>query len=299
MIIGLCGRMRAGKSTLAEVCEEHGFKRLAFADHLKGLCADLLDIGLEELNKIKNDGTKIYFDLGQNDAIDILSVELDIPIKEVRLVCSGRVMDDARQMLQFVGTELIRKYNPCWHIERTRSMIVKGVDYVIDDVRFPNEKEMIESLGGDCWFVVRPSLSNISRHASENALRWQDCWGKVIVNEMGLDELKDKWSHLISDYEINVSLRDDVLKSIEANGREADIDTIDAANGLLIPTQIITYKEPILGAGIDVADFVSNGGVSHVLTLKLYDGTTISTSNPLEIEDLKFSIAESDLTLFN
>ena len=53
MIIGLAGRMRSGKTELAKICERFGYERLYFALPLKRLCADLLDISLDELNRAK------------------------------------------------------------------------------------------------------------------------------------------------------------------------------------------------------------------------------------------------------
>ena len=45
--------------------------------------------------------------------------------------------------------------------------------------RFPNEVKMINELGGDCWFIVRPKMDNVSNHESETALKWQD-FDKII-----------------------------------------------------------------------------------------------------------------------
>jgi hypothetical protein len=64
-------------------------------------------------------------------------------------------------MLQFIGTDYIRKYNKDWHVNKIREMIDENTNYVIDDVRFPNEKKLIEDLGGDCWFVTRTTLENV------------------------------------------------------------------------------------------------------------------------------------------
>ena len=56
MIIGFAGRMRSGKTELAKICEDAGFEKLYFALPLKQLCADLMDISIDELNKWKNKG---------------------------------------------------------------------------------------------------------------------------------------------------------------------------------------------------------------------------------------------------
>lgn len=292
--------MRAGKSTLSEVCEEYGFKRIAFADQLKGLCSKLLGISIDELNKIKNNGDALSFSLSSQDAIDAISSETGINPEDVLKTCDGQVMKNARELLQFVGTELIRKHCPDWHIERTRNAIQPDGKYVIDDVRFQNEKAMVEDLGGRCWFIVRPSLSNISRHASENNIKWQDCWGNVIVNDIELPELRNRWRYMLDDYNANIIIRDDIIRSIMDSERAIDSDTIDVASLMLIPSlHYLSYKTPSLSASIEAAEMTSDSGKRHTLNLELSDGTEFETSNPLEIEDLKFDIVKSDLTIFN
>ena len=59
MILGLCGRMRSGKTELAKVCVEKGFTKLYFALPLKQLCANILEVSIDQLNKLKNEGTNI------------------------------------------------------------------------------------------------------------------------------------------------------------------------------------------------------------------------------------------------
>ena len=175
MIIGFAGRMRSGKTELAKVCEELGYRKLYFALPLKQLCADLLDISIDGLNEAKNNNTDISLFLG-DDICTILSEETEIPLEDVRSTCYGKTMNNVRQMLQFIGTDLIRKHNTDWHVNRVRQMIEDGYDYVIDDVRFPNEKKMIEDLGGTCWFVIRTTFDNISNHVSETSITWHHCW---------------------------------------------------------------------------------------------------------------------------
>ena len=71
-------------------------------------------------------------------------------------------------------------------------MIEEGKKYVIDDVRFLNEKEMIEKMGGVCWYVIRPTMYNVSNHISEISLEWRQ-FDNVIVNNHSLNYLKYHW----------------------------------------------------------------------------------------------------------
>ena len=62
---------------------------------------------------------------------------------------------------------------------------------VIDDVRFPNEVEMIQRLGGKVIRIDRPGPAE-STHASEIELDGFDGWDGVIVNDGTLGELEEK-----------------------------------------------------------------------------------------------------------
>ena len=138
MILGFAGRCRSGKTELAKVCQELGYKKLYFALPLKQLCADILDISIDTLNQAKNDNTDIGLTIN-DDICTILSEETGIPLEEVKKTCYGKTINNVREMLQFIGTDLIRKYDADWHVNRIKEMIDTNYNYVIDDVRFPNE----------------------------------------------------------------------------------------------------------------------------------------------------------------
>ena len=181
MILGFAGRLRSGKTELAKVCQEHGYEIMSFATPLKELCADLLSVTIDELNSLKNNCIKINI-LINNELCEKISKETDIPIDIVEDVSLGKVIVDAREMLQFIGTDLIRKYNEDWHVNKIKERLDKDKNYVFDDVRFKNEKKMINSLGGDCWFVIRPKIDQVSNHESETSLTWKDCFNKIIIS---------------------------------------------------------------------------------------------------------------------
>jgi hypothetical protein len=65
-------------------------------------------------------------------------------------------------------------------VEKQRRM---GRKVVIDDVRFPNEAEMIRNLGGELWLVDRPGVAYDGDHASEGALA--DVLPDAVINNSG------------------------------------------------------------------------------------------------------------------
>lgn len=195
-IIAFSGRLGSGKTELASICEQYGYKKLYFALPLKQLCADLLDVSIDELNILKRNNTPINVTVGK-DWVDIIHETTNIPFDNVNKMIGGKTIQTVRELLQVVGTDVIRTYNPHWHVQQIKSMIDPNEKYVIDDVRFPNEKEMVESLNGVCWYVIRPILSNVSNHESETALEWRQ-FDNIIVNNKRLPYLKYHWEVFMS-----------------------------------------------------------------------------------------------------
>ena len=287
MIIGFAGRCRSGKTVLSEVCEKYGYQRLSFALPLKQLCADILDISIDELNRAKNENIPIEITIGK-DVCEILSEETNIPIETTTEICDGKYLHTVRDMLQFIGTDYIRKYNSDWHVNRIREMIENNVNYVIDDVRFPNEKRMIEELGGDCWFVTRTTLDNVSNHESETSITWKDCMNKVIVNNSTLNELLFKWEIFMDNYTRSCAIRDEEFNKILENGLNEDIASLSVLSVLMLSPSLFDYcPKDIEKNSIDSITMNEDKSVF----IKYIDGSVEMVDHPLIIEDLKIYVS--------
>lgn len=287
MIIGFAGRMRSGKSELANVCvDKYGYIKLSFATPLKELCADLLNVSVDELNRMKNDKTEISLNLGTEDVKKFLVDNTNIQSEMVNRECDGITVKSVRELLQFIGTDLIRRYNADWHVNKLVTMVDKDKNYVFDDVRFPNEKNMIESLGGDCWFVVRPLLDkNISNHDSEVSLTWHDFENKVIINDDTLWYLQYRWEIFMDNYKISMEKRDkeleDLSQSQDINGR-VGFSTI--ADMLMIHKCYFSYAAKDLHK-------ITEMELDPQSALVFYEnGASERITNPLALEDLKILI---------
>ena len=299
-IIGFCGRLQSGKSTIANVCEEFGYKRIYFAQPLKELCGNLLNVNIEKLNKLKVENTPINFILNK-DICEKISQQTLIPIEVIEGICLDKQVDTVRDLLQFVGTDIIRKYNKDWHVNKIREMLKPNQKYVIDDVRFQNEKELLEELGATLWFVVRPSLSNVSNHISETSVKWQDI-NNIIVNDKSLSYLETYWRMFMENgYEASYTKRQEVINSIlghldRLNELQSKKDfTFSLLDALFISIYEFTYK-PItfddntfpsveLNCDGNYLNFLNvliddNNGVKHFKAIK----------NPLNVEDYKFKM---------
>lgn len=150
MIVGLVGKAQSGKSTVANILtEQHGFIEVGFADALK-------EIALELDPLLDGDGFRL------SDAVEDYGWE------------GAKTYPEVRRTLQNLGVA-IRKQNPTFWIDIVRDKMDRniGADFVIPDVRFPNELEAVACRAGDVWKVTRPgagSVEGTQNHSSETAL---------------------------------------------------------------------------------------------------------------------------------
>lgn len=154
-LIGFAGRKRCGKTTLAKLLqEEENAIIITIADYLKYLCCDLMNISYEELIEKKDNG--YTFDVVPDERwYKIIDNRTKIGVDNARKELENKHITTIRELLQVIGTDVIRKYNENWHVQKMIDEIESYSEdklIVIDDVRFPNEKEAILSHSGDVFF---------------------------------------------------------------------------------------------------------------------------------------------------
>lgn len=221
-IIGLAGRQRTGKGVLANMLSDnYGFVTVTIASALKELCCKILGCSMEELNQKKNAGEKISWKVGP-ETIKILSEELGGHESELKKDLEDTEFETVRDMLQILGTNVIRRLDPDWHVKKLVENIraVDG-DVVVDDVRFPNERKAIESLGGEVYYIIRPRMIDVSNHASETSLSYTEFEpDHIIINDGTIKDLEATGCDTLLDYGV-------------ANGEDAsDDDHVNLRFGL-------------------------------------------------------------------
>ena len=169
-VIGLSGKMGAGKDTVAELLgQAHGFRRVAFADVLKREVAEAAERG----------------------ALPGIT-PADVWAKPTR--------DDVRVTLQNWGMGK-REVDPLYWVnlaaEAARAILADGGRVVFSDVRFANEAELVRRLGGENWRVVgRQSAAVVGReHASEKLSFNADL---ILDNSGTVDDLANDVANLVS-----------------------------------------------------------------------------------------------------
>jgi hypothetical protein len=212
MILGISGRARAGKDTLAELfIKEYGFKKVSFADSLKEICSLAFNIKLTDFydDTIKDKKWEASVDLTEDIANALLSLieERGISInKEQRCVfieeATKLSFTSPRDLLQRVGTDLCRKTidDQIWiNIFINKISKAEGF-YISADVRFKNEREAIAKLGGKNLLILRPDLPEITLNSHESEILGCDPYmiDVTIINDSTINILKDEvrnWWH--------------------------------------------------------------------------------------------------------
>lgn len=188
LIIGLGHRKRVGKDTFAEMLvsefKERGIEviQLAFAKDLKKTAEQLFG----------------FYGLRDGQYYEQFSEERKIPLKTI-----GKT---PRQLWIELGQAVRNIYPDAW-VDQTRREIrdlineykVRGETqpvFIITDVRFPNEAEMIRSMGGTLIKVIRPDIPDTDDSA-DCALASYDGWDFWINNDGSLADLAWK-AYLLS-----------------------------------------------------------------------------------------------------
>lgn len=153
MLIGLNGRLKAGKDTTFGIIQKlhPEAERVSFADKLYESAAAALGIGVEALRELKNDeedAAIMLFGSGGN-AFHSLSF---------------------REYLQRYGTEAHRDvFGQEFWVDMALPANLNHSDklLVVTDMRFPNEAARVGDLGGHLVKVCRHTETRHSEHASE------------------------------------------------------------------------------------------------------------------------------------
>lgn len=156
-IIGLCGFIGAGKSTVANyLVANHGFTRLSFAGTLKDTCAVLFGWDRTRLEGATPE------DRAWREQPDIFWSEK-----------FGKPWTP-RWALQFVGTEVIRNnlHQDMWVLNVEKKLQAMGPDakVVFDDARFVNELMTLTKYGASLIVVQRPETATVEHRNLWNAL---------------------------------------------------------------------------------------------------------------------------------
>lgn len=178
LLIGLTGRTGSneiagcGKDTVAEIiCRYVSIQSYGFADPIYDMVK--AGFGIDGRSKEWQDRSK------KSAPIEWLSVEHDVSL---------------RYLLETLGTEWGREMvcEDLWSRIAEKRYLESEMGLVIRDVRFSNEVDWLDRLGGTLIHILRPNHFNPEadpNHPSNQPLPIRD-FDKTIMNNGGLDVLR-------------------------------------------------------------------------------------------------------------
>lgn len=197
MIIGLSGRKRSGKSTVANVLKSKGFEALSFAGPLKEIVAQAFGLDmflLTDQESKENYQLTIYIQPLHILKMCYIANSCYYPITDAQTAYAVNnpptmLIKTPRQLLQVVGTEVFRNcIDKDYWLNAFQAQLKPGVNYVSDDARFSNERALIKKLGGYTIGIDRPGLVQDDPHTSE-IIDLSDC-DFILKNKYTVDILK-------------------------------------------------------------------------------------------------------------
>lgn len=166
MIIGLTGYAQSGKDSVASILvENYGYQRVAFADPIRDL--------LYATNPMLKEGYRVK---GLVDVYGWDRVKVDYP--------------EARRLLQELGVGARKVFGDMFWVQQALRKIHFEGNYVITDVRYPNEAKAIRKYdNSQIWRVKRSGVDAVNSHESESAMDGERV-DQIFVNNGTLEDLK-------------------------------------------------------------------------------------------------------------
>jgi hypothetical protein len=163
MIIGLSGYAQSGKDTVANLLTaQYGYKRVAFADPIRKL--------LYELNP----------HLSKHHSLQEFVDEYGWD--------TAKKTSEVRSLLQNLGVAARKVIGESVWVDAAFNQMNDSDNYVITDVRFENEADMVKASGGEVWRIKRPGIEAVNSHISEHALDGYKA-DRILHNGGSLEEL--------------------------------------------------------------------------------------------------------------
>lgn len=174
MIIGIAGKKRSGKDTVAKVLiDNHGFGKLAFADPIKRALCAMLSIEMEYLEEHKDERDPVS-GLTYRYLMQTLGEDW----------CCGVVGKGF--MISLLDQTLI--HDSSWY-----------KNFVITDIRRESEADYVRgALGGKVLHITRKS-ADVDTHITEAGIKIQS-GDALIENDGTLEQLHEKIGQFVTNH---------------------------------------------------------------------------------------------------
>lgn len=204
-VIGFSGQKQSGKSTACKMLASLNPEiiEVSLAAKLKQVCATTFDLSLASMDS--NLQKEMEFDppiyMEDYHILSILEAyKNEIDGKEVNIRPHiGKIFYTRRQILQYVGTELLRSIDAEIHTKALylRMQQFPEASYVISDIRFPNEFDFFKEKYGnlfECYYInnkLAELKASKDTHASELLVKETMKKCEVIENNTSLNDYEN------------------------------------------------------------------------------------------------------------
>jgi len=201
-ILGLVGKMGAGKDTVASFLTRlKSWERIAFSDALYEEVSAAFGASVDRLqNRATKETPTLGLALYRCLDPDFIEVALESTIAEdeaagVTQTHRMIVPRSPRRILQVWGTEYRRRINEEYWTRKVEQKLVNNpkTNFVVTDVRFPNEADLLMRHGARIVPVVRPDQKSVedarTKHDSENMMTHYSGLDAPLINNEGSEGL--------------------------------------------------------------------------------------------------------------
>lgn len=186
-LIGINGYAGSGKDTVAQMIQElqpdKNWQIKKFSGKLKQMASLLTNVPVEKFEdqKFKCDGV-----------IEVVTKDYANSYNITAIGCQVRLF------LQFLGTECVRDLlgEDIWVKALLKDYDPKKDNWIITDMRFPNELQGVLALLGVSLRVERVGIKPINAHPSETALD-DHLFDWLVENKGSLDFLKNEVANFL------------------------------------------------------------------------------------------------------
>lgn len=191
MKILIAGKKGSGKSTLANLLHKRtGYKVFAFADALKRACALVSEIPLKNFDnpEFKEKPFLVPMRLTKHtiDAIFMLfgynPEQYSKYTESLATICVRKHIVSIRDFLQFIGTDILRNFDPNVHVNYLKNNIEQNA--IVADVRFKNEAESFND-EPHLLIIMERNTGNEDTHVSEQNIEDLKSSATIIINNSG------------------------------------------------------------------------------------------------------------------
>lgn len=209
MLVGICGFQGAGKDTFANLLiENYKYDKLSFASATKDIISIIFGWNrqLLEGDTVASREFRETIDIWWSQKLQIHNLT-------------------PRKMLQMIGTDLFRNYfdENIWIRTIEKQILSKfqqnpSANIVLSDCRFPNEIQLVQSLGGKIIYIKRnePSWFNDYKNGLESSQA-------NLLHPSETSWIRENFDYVVSnDFESIQEFHTEIIHLIELMNRQID-----------------------------------------------------------------------------